>query len=108
MPRRLVIALLLVSAGSARLAAQSAASVTPVLDAWWARTSHRSPGTWGVVVADKTGKVLWEINEDEPMIQASTVKGLTTGFARTAVGGDARRQTRVVGNGRVDSSSGMW
>ena len=91
------------------MAAQSATpGVTPVLNAWWSRTSHRSPGKWGVVVADQTGTVIWQVNQDEPMIPASTVKVLTTGFARTSVGGTARRATRVVGNGQVDSASGTW
>ena len=108
MPRRLAVALFALAAVAARLPAQAASAITPVLDNWWARTSHRSPGTWGVVVADQSGHVLWEVNQDEPMIPASTVKVLTTGFARTAVGGDARRVTRVVGNGRVDSTTGSW
>jgi D-alanyl-D-alanine carboxypeptidase/D-alanyl-D-alanine-endopeptidase (penicillin-binding protein 4) len=92
----------------ARLPAQTPASVSPVLDAWWARAHNRAPGDWGVVVADQNGHVLWQVNQDEPMIPASTVKVLTTGFTRTAVGGDARRATRVVGSGHVDSASGMW
>jgi len=108
MPRRLVVTLIALCGGLARMSAQTVASVAPVLDAWWARTSQRSHGTWGIVVADQTGKVLWQVNESEPMIPASTVKVLTTGFARTAVGGDARRATRVIGSGHVDSSSGMW
>ncbi|MGH7593360.1 MAG: D-alanyl-D-alanine carboxypeptidase/D-alanyl-D-alanine endopeptidase [Gemmatimonadales bacterium] len=108
MTRRLVPALVALIIASAPLPAQSATAITPVLDGWWARTSHRSPGTWGVVVADQNGKVLWQVNDDEPMIPASTVKVLTTGFARTAVGGDARRATRVVGNGHVDPGTGMW
>jgi PBP4 family serine-type D-alanyl-D-alanine carboxypeptidase len=33
---------------------------------------------------------------------------LTTGFARTMVGGEARRATRVVGDGHVDPASGTW
>ena len=108
MPRCTVLTLIAVAAAWPKLPAQSPASVAPVLDAWWARTSHRSPGDWGVVVADQTGRVLWQVNQDTPMIPASTVKVLTTGFARTAVGGDARRATRVVGSGRVDSATGMW
>lgn len=108
MTRRTVLTLLAITAAWAKLPAQSPASVAPVLDAWWARTSHRSPGDWGVVVADQSGRVLWQVNQDKPMIPASTVKVLTTGFARTAVGGDARRATRVVGSGRVDSATGMW
>jgi D-alanyl-D-alanine carboxypeptidase/D-alanyl-D-alanine-endopeptidase (penicillin-binding protein 4) len=109
MSRRTAFTLFAITAAlAAKLPAQTAASVAPVLDAWWARTSHRSPGDWGVVVADQNGRVLWQVNQDEPLIPASTVKVLTTGFARTAVGGDARRATRVVGSGHVDSASGMW
>ncbi|MGH7581958.1 MAG: D-alanyl-D-alanine carboxypeptidase/D-alanyl-D-alanine endopeptidase [Gemmatimonadales bacterium] len=88
--------------------AQTSSAVMPVLKSWWARTSHHSPGKWGVVVADQSGTVLWQVNQDEPMIPASTVKVLTTGFARTSVGGDARRVTRVVGNGHVDPATGTW
>lgn len=108
MSRRFVHALATLAAALVRLPAQSASAITPVLDGWWARTSHRSPGTWGVVVADQNGRVLWQVNQDVPMIPASTVKMLTTGFARTAVGGDARRATRVVGSGHVDTATGMW
>ena len=108
MPRRAALTLIAFVAALAKLPAQSPSSVAPVLDAWWAKTSHRSPGKWGIVVADQNGRVLWQVNESEPMIPASTVKVLTTGFARTAVGGEARRATRVVGAGHVDSSSGMW
>ena len=106
--RRPLLLLIVLAGGLTRLSAQSAASVAPVLDAWWAKTSHRSPGKWGIVVADQTGRVLWQVNQSEPMIPASTVKVLTTGFARTAVGGDARRATRVVGTGRVDAVTGTW
>jgi serine-type D-Ala-D-Ala carboxypeptidase/endopeptidase (penicillin-binding protein 4) len=106
--RRAALSLIAVVVAGSRAAAQSPASVAPVLNAWWARTTHRSPGEWGVVVADQNGHVLWQVNQDEPMIPASTVKVLTTGFARTAVGGEARRATRVVGSGHVDSTSGTW
>jgi len=106
--RRSILVLVAVCGTLTKLPAQSAASVTPVMDAWWARTSHRSPGKWGIVVADQSGKVLWQVNQAVPMIPASTVKVLTTGFARTAVGGDARRATRVVGTGQVDTATGTW
>lgn len=108
MLKRTLLTLIVLTGAVLELPAQTAASVAPVLNAWWAKTSHRSPGKWGVVVADQTGRVLWQVNEAEPMIPASTVKVLTTGFARTAVGGDARRATRVVGSGRVDSVTGTW
>jgi D-alanyl-D-alanine carboxypeptidase/D-alanyl-D-alanine-endopeptidase (penicillin-binding protein 4) len=107
MIRSLMVSLML-AASTTPLVAQAPAAIKPVMDAWWAHTSARSPGKWGIVVADQSGNVLWQINEDEPMIPASTVKVLTTGFTRTVVGGDARRPTRVVGDGHVDTSSGTW
>jgi D-alanyl-D-alanine carboxypeptidase len=67
------------------------------LDRWY-RSAHRSaPGTWGIVVADQQGEILWSVNQDAPLIPASTVKLLTTGYARTVLGSDARRATRVIG-----------
>lgn len=106
--RQFLPAVLLAFGAAAPVAAQEAAAVTPVLDAWWNRTSRYSPGDWGIVVADQSGHVLWQVNQNQPLIPASTVKVLTTGFARTAVGGDARRATRVLGAGHVDPASGMW
>lgn len=108
MPKRIALTLVVMTGAITHLSAQTPASVAPVLDAWWAKTSHRSPGKWGIVVADQYGRVLWQVNQAEPMIPASTVKVLTTGFARTAVGGEARRATRVIGSGRVDSTTGTW
>jgi D-alanyl-D-alanine carboxypeptidase/D-alanyl-D-alanine-endopeptidase (penicillin-binding protein 4) len=61
-----------------------------------------------VVVADERGDVVWSVNGSEPMTPASTVKVLTTGFARTQVGGEARLPTRVVGSGGVDPTDGTW
>lgn len=78
------------------------------LDGWY-RTARRSaPGTWGVVVADQQGQILWSINPDTPLIPASTVKLLTTGYARSVLGGEARRSTRVVGFGTLDETTGEW
>src|SRR5262249_45627746 len=45
---------------------------------------------------------------DHPLMPASTVKLFTTGFARTVLGGTARRATRVVGAGTLDSTNGEW
>ena len=39
---------------------------------------------------------------------ASTVKLFTTGFARSVLGGTARRPTRVVGAGSLDPATGEW
>ena len=78
------------------------------LDLWY-RTARRSaPGTWGIAVADQQGQLLWSINPDQPLVPASTVKLLTTGYARSVLGGEARRATRVVGFGRIDSLTGEW
>ena len=64
MPRRLAVALIALTTAVATLPAQTPEAIAPVLDAWWARTSHRTPGTWGVVVADQNGHVLWQVNQD--------------------------------------------
>ena len=48
------------------------------------------------------------MNPDRPLMPASTVKLFTTGFARTVLGGTARRATRVVGEGTLDSTTGAW
>ncbi|HXI20949.1 MAG TPA: D-alanyl-D-alanine carboxypeptidase/D-alanyl-D-alanine-endopeptidase [Gemmatimonadales bacterium] len=75
----------------------------------WYRSAHRTaPGTWGIAVADQEGQILWSVNPDEALIPASTVKLLTTGYARSVLGSDARRATRVVGYGRLDEDDGRW
>ena len=75
----------------------------------WFRTARKSaPGAWGIAIADQSGNVLWGIEPDTPLIPASAVKVLTTGFARSEVGGTARRPTRVLGRGQVDSTNGTW
>jgi D-alanyl-D-alanine carboxypeptidase/D-alanyl-D-alanine-endopeptidase (penicillin-binding protein 4) len=89
------------------LSAQDA-PIGPELDAWLARAKRTAPGKWGVVIADQTGRILWSVNGADPMVPASTVKLLTTGFARTVVGSEARRATRVVGSGRVNPLTGTW
>lgn len=82
--------------------------VSDQMEGWYAKARRSAPGTWGVVVADEAGKVLWSVNASEPLVPASTVKLLTTGFARTMVGSDAHRPTRVVGHGGVDPADGTW
>lgn len=91
----------------APLRAQDAA-INRELDAWYREASHRAPGEWGVVVADPDGRVIWQVNGDRPMLPASTVKLFTTGFARTVLGGDAHRSTRVLGTGTLDAETGHW
>ncbi|MBA3316811.1 MAG: D-alanyl-D-alanine carboxypeptidase/D-alanyl-D-alanine-endopeptidase [Gemmatimonadales bacterium] len=78
------------------------------LSTWYEATSHRAPGQWGIAVADQTGRILWSVNPHAPMVPASTVKLFTTGFARSMLGGAARRSTRVVGIGGVDPKTGAW
>ena len=65
------------------------------LDGWYRSARRSAPGTWGIVVADQQGEILWGVNQDAPLIPASTVKLLTTGYARTVLGGEARRSTRA-------------
>lgn len=88
--------------------ASSQVAVSEQLETWYTQALKRAPGLWGVVVADENGDVLWSVNGDQPMTPASTVKVLTTGFARSRLGGEARLPTRVVGSGGVDSVDGTW
>ena len=110
--RRFVPALVLavVSIGPpAPLAAQvSDDALVGRLTTWFETASRRAPGQWGIAVADQTGRMLWSVNPHQPMVPASTVKLFTTGFARSILGGSARRSTRVVGMGGVDPESGAW
>ncbi len=75
---------------------------------WYRSAARAAPGHWGIAVADQAGKILWSLNPDDPLIPASTVKVFTTGFARTVLGGTARRPTRVIGAGAVDPKTGEW
>ena len=78
------------------------------LAAWYRSAARSAPGGWGIAIANQTGEIIWSVKPDEPMIPASTVKVLTTGFARSVLGGDARLATRVAGTGHVDPVSGAW
>jgi D-alanyl-D-alanine carboxypeptidase/D-alanyl-D-alanine-endopeptidase (penicillin-binding protein 4) len=78
------------------------------LSAWYEDSYRRAPGMWGVAVADQTGRMLWSMNPDHPLVPASTVKLFTTGFARSVLGGTARRSTRVVGIGGLNPETGAW
>jgi len=78
------------------------------LESWYAGARRTSPGDWGVVVANQQGDVIWSVNATTPMVPASTVKLLTTGFARTRLGADARRSTRILGTGSLDPETGTW
>jgi PBP4 family serine-type D-alanyl-D-alanine carboxypeptidase len=75
---------------------------------WYQTAERKAPGEWGIAIADPAGRLLWTANPDRPLMPASTVKLFTTGFARTVLGSSARRPTRVVGVGSLDSSTGEW
>jgi len=82
--------------------------LTERLDSWYQRTRRSAPGDWGIAVADESGRMLWSVAPDRPLIPASAVKLFTTGFARSVLGGTARRPTRVVGVGSLDPATGEW
>ncbi len=88
--------------------AQGDAEVRRALDTWYKRVQRRAPGEWGIAIADQTGRIIWSVAEDRPLLPASTVKLFTTGFARSTLGGNARVATRVVGTGSVDPFTGQW
>jgi serine-type D-Ala-D-Ala carboxypeptidase/endopeptidase (penicillin-binding protein 4) len=78
------------------------------VDAWYRTTARRTGGSWGVMITDERGNVLWSRNPDRALIPASTVKVFTTAYARSRLGGTYRRETRVVGIGSLDSTTGQW
>jgi len=82
-------------------------AVQSQLARWYRSASRSANGTWGIAIANQQGDLLWSVRPNQPMIPASTVKLLTTGFARTVLGGDARLATRVVGEGSTDPN-GEW
>jgi serine-type D-Ala-D-Ala carboxypeptidase/endopeptidase (penicillin-binding protein 4) len=96
-----------VAQGTADLAGSNLA-LSARLTAWYEASSRSAPGQWGIAVADQTGRMLWSMNPDQALVPASTVKLFTTGFARSVLGGTARRSTRVVGTGGVNPESGAW
>jgi serine-type D-Ala-D-Ala carboxypeptidase/endopeptidase (penicillin-binding protein 4) len=99
----------LLQLSSAPLQAQTDAQwLTERLDSWYHRAQRSAPGEWGIAITDQNGHMLWSANPDHPLMPASTVKLFTTGFARSVLGGTARRPTRVVGVGSLDPASGEW
>jgi PBP4 family serine-type D-alanyl-D-alanine carboxypeptidase len=52
--------------------------------------------------------MLWSFNAEASLMPASAVKLFTTGYARSVLGGNARRATRMVGTGMIDPSTGEW
>ncbi|MGE0438923.1 MAG: D-alanyl-D-alanine carboxypeptidase/D-alanyl-D-alanine-endopeptidase [Gemmatimonadales bacterium] len=94
--------------GALPASAQAPEELQKQLEDWFRQTNRRAPGMWGIAVADNQGRLLWGIQPTRPMVPASTVKLLTTGFARSVLGSDARKATRVVGSGHLDPTSGTW
>jgi len=78
------------------------------LETWFARAARVAPGLWGIAVASQDGQILWAIEPTRPMVPASTVKLFTTGYARSVLGGEARRSTRFIGTGHLDPFTGTW
>jgi D-alanyl-D-alanine carboxypeptidase len=75
---------------------------------WYASAAQSAPGQWGIAIADQSGRMLWSMNPDFSLMPASAVKLFTTGYARSVLGGSARRSTRVVGAGVIDTARGEW
>ena len=75
---------------------------------WYESAARSAPGQWGIAIADQSGQMLWSMNPDQWLMPASAVKLFTTGYARSVLGGTARRATRVVGAGVVDTVRGEW
>jgi D-alanyl-D-alanine carboxypeptidase/D-alanyl-D-alanine-endopeptidase (penicillin-binding protein 4) len=78
------------------------------MNEWYAAASRVAPGDWGIAVADQSGQMLWSFNADASLMPASAVKLFTTGYARSVLGGSARRSTRLVGAGTIDPKTGEW
>ncbi len=94
--------------GQARTTAPPSKELTEQLNAWFQKASRSAPGDWAIAVAGQDGQLIWGIQPTRPMIPASTVKLFTTGYARSVLGSDARKRTRVLGVGHVDPTSGTW
>jgi D-alanyl-D-alanine carboxypeptidase/D-alanyl-D-alanine-endopeptidase (penicillin-binding protein 4) len=98
----------LLSLGSPLIAQTDAQWVGSQMNAWYESASRRAPGDWGIAIADQSGQMLWSLNADAWLMPASAVKLFTTGYARSVLGGTARKATRLVGTGTVDPATGEW
>ena len=99
----------LLLAAAPQLAAQTDSEwLSDRMAAWYQTASRKAPGQWGIAIADPSGSILWSVNPNQPLVPASTVKLFTTGFARSVLGGTARRATRVLGTGQLNLESGEW
>ncbi|MEP7227827.1 MAG: D-alanyl-D-alanine carboxypeptidase/D-alanyl-D-alanine-endopeptidase [Gemmatimonadales bacterium] len=105
---KLASAMLLFAPFSDLIAQGEEGSVSSRVSEWYASAARSAPGQWGIAIADQSGQMLWSLNPDQWLMPASTVKVFTTGYARSVLGGTARRATRVVGAGVVDTAKGEW
>ena len=105
---KLAAAIALLAPASPLYAQGDDGSVSSRVAEWYASAARSAPGQWGVAVADQSGKMLWSLNPDQSLMPASAVKLFTTGYARSVLGGTARRATRVVGAGVIDTVRGEW
>ena len=110
---RHLISLFLVGAGLVAGPARGSAQTDPKwlgsrMNDWYAGASRIAPGDWGIAIADQSGQMLWSFNAEAELMPASAVKLFTTGYARSVLGGTARRATRLVGAGTIDPATGEW
>ena len=101
-------AILLLAPVSSLNAQGEEAWVSSRVSEWYASAARSAPGQWGIAIADQSGQMLWSLNPDQWLMPASAVKLFTTGYARSVLGGTARRATRVVGAGVVGTARGEW
>jgi len=105
---KLALALLLFAPFSGLNAQGEEGWVRSRVSEWYESAARSAPGQWGIAIADQSGQMLWSLNPDQWLMPASAVKVFTTGYARSVLGGTARRATRVVGAGVVDTVRGEW
>lgn len=105
---KLALAILLIAPLSSLNAQGDDQWVTSRVAEWYQSAARSAPGQWGIAIADQSGQMLWSLNPDQWLMPASAVKLFTTGYARSVLGGTARRPTRVIGAGVVDTVRGEW
>jgi serine-type D-Ala-D-Ala carboxypeptidase/endopeptidase (penicillin-binding protein 4) len=106
--RRFGFVAVLLASASVLEAQTDAQWVGSRMNEWYESASRRAPGDWGIAIADQSGQMLWSFNADASLMPASAVKLFTTGYARSVLGGTARRATRLVGTGIIDPTTGEW
>ena len=105
---KIVLTLLFVAPASELEAQGDEQWLSSRVSEWYASAARSAPGQWGIAIADESGQMLWSMNPDFSLMPASAVKLFTTGYARSVLGGAARRSTRVVGAGVIDTARGEW